>query len=80
MPGTLPSLNQRAVELAVKAGLAFGCDIQETSSFDRKNYYYPDLPKAYQITQFFSPIALNGSLEIMGEIIPIERIHIEEDA
>lgn len=80
MPGTLPSLNQKAVELAVKAGLAFQCEIQKISSFDRKNYYYPDLPKAYQITQFFSPIALNGSLEVMGEIIPIERIHIEEDA
>lgn len=80
MPGTLPNLNKKAVELAVKAGLAFRCDIQKISSFDRKNYYYPDLPKAYQITQFFRPIALGGGLEIFDKFIPIERIHIEEDA
>lgn len=79
-PGALPRINKAAVELAVKAGLAFGSDIKRYSAFDRKNYCYPDLPKAYQITQFFSPIALGGSITVCGENINLERIHIEEDA
>ena len=80
IPGTLPCLNRDAVALAVKAGLALGCKIQKISSFDRKNYFYPDLPKAYQITQFFHPICTDGAVRIGKRTIRIERIHIEEDA
>ncbi len=80
LPGTLPSLNRNAVSLAVKAGLALNCKINNYSAFDRKNYFYPDLPKAYQITQFEYPICGEGYLEIEGKKIGIERIHIEEDA
>ena len=81
LPGTLPLLNQNAVRLAVKAGLALDCKINNYSAFDRKNYFYPDLPKAYQITQFFSPICENGSVTLEnGKTIRINRIHIEEDA
>ncbi len=88
-PGTLPVLNREAVKKAIQAGLALGCDIQERSRFDRKNYFYPDLPKAYQISQYQYPICLGGSLTILvkdpkkGEYektIGITRIHIEEDA
>ena len=80
LPGALPTLNKNAVVLAVKAGLAFGCEIQHYSAFDRKNYCYPDLPKAYQITQFYYPFALGGFVQTEGEKISLERIHIEEDA
>ena len=85
MPGTLPVLNEKVVEYAVKAGLALNCEISHYSKFDRKNYFYPDLPKAYQISQFDKPICLNGWLEITDENgnpkkIGITRIHIEEDA
>lgn len=84
MPGTLPVLNKTAVEYTVKAGLALNCDINEYSKLDRKNYFYPDLPKAYQISQFDLPICKNGGLTINtpeGEkFIRIERIHLEEDA
>ena len=84
MPGTLPVLNKTAVEYTVKAGLALNCDINEHSKLDRKNYFYPDLPKAYQISQFDLPICKNGGLTIntpQGEkFIRIERIHLEEDA
>ena len=80
LPGTLPSLNRNAVSLAVKAGIALNCKINNYSAFDRKNYFYPDLPKAYQITQFEYPICGEGYLEIEGKKIGIERIHIEEDA
>lgn len=76
MPGSLPMLNQEAVVLAVKAGLVTNCTIQNRSSFDRKNYFYPDLPKAYQITQNYEPICKNGHI---GKI-RINNIHIEEDA
>ncbi len=76
LPGALPVLNARAVELAVRAGLGLGCDIQAESVFARKNYFYPDLPKGYQITQFDRPLALGGALE--G--VRIRRIHMEEDA
>lgn len=81
MPGTLPVLNRSVVVSAVRAGLAFECAINEYSAFDRKNYFYPDLPKAYQITQFEYPICENGFIELKnGRKIRIERIHIEEDA
>ena len=81
LPGTLPVLNRGSVSLAVKAGLALGCRVNNTSAFDRKNYFYPDLPKAYQITQFASPICENGVVTIKGgKDIRINRIHIEEDA
>lgn len=83
MPGTLPVLNKNAVEYAVKAGLAMNCHISEFSKQDRKNYFYPDLPKSYQISQHNIPLCSNGylDLEINGTIrrIGIERIHIEED-
>ena len=80
LPGTLPLFNRGAAELAVKAGLALNCKINNFSAFDRKNYFYPDLPKAYQITQFFSPICENGFVDIGTKKIRINRIHIEEDA
>ncbi len=84
MPGTLPVMNKRVVEYAVKAGLAMNCEISLFSKQDRKNYFYPDLPKAYQISQYDLPLCKNGYLdvEVNGEIkrIGITRIHIEEDA
>lgn len=80
MPGTLPVFNRGAAELAVRAGLALGCHINNYSAFDRKNYFYPDLPKAYQITQFEYPICSNGGVDIGNKVIRINRIHIEEDA
>ncbi len=80
LPGTLPVLNRDAVMLAVKAGLATDCTIHPISAFDRKNYFYPDLPKAYQITQFESPICSDGFILLQNKKIRISRIHIEEDA
>ena len=84
MPGTLPVINQTAVEYAVKAGFALGCDINKFSVFDRKNYFYPDLPKAYQISQLFYPLCINGLVPIevdrKTKNIRINRIHLEEDA
>lgn len=88
MPGTLPIINQTAVEYAVKAGFALGCDINKFSVFDRKNYFYPDLPKAYQISQLYLPLCINGLVPIEYEEdgekksknIRINRIHLEEDA
>ncbi len=83
-PGVLPVLNQKAVEYAIKASLALNCEIGEVSKFDRKNYFYPDLPKAYQISQYDQPIGLNGwiDIEVNGETkrIGITRLHLEEDA
>ena len=83
-PGVLPVLNQRAVEFAIKASLALNCQIGEESKFDRKNYFYPDLPKAYQISQYDKPIGENGwiHIEVNGETkrIGITRLHLEEDA
>ena len=81
MPGTLPLLNKGAVKLAAKAGFATNCTVNNYSAFDRKNYFYPDLPKAYQITQFESPICTDGYIDVVGgKRIRINRIHIEEDA
>ncbi len=85
MPGSLPVLNKKAVEYAVRASLALGCEVHEESIFARKNYFYPDLPKGYQISQYEKPIATNGMVEIEtheGEKrrIRIRRLHIEEDA
>ncbi|MTI59704.1 MAG: Asp-tRNA(Asn)/Glu-tRNA(Gln) amidotransferase subunit GatB [Firmicutes bacterium] len=84
LPGTLPVLNKKVLEYAIMAGLALNCEISEYSKFDRKNYFYPDLPKAYQISQFDLPICEHGSIEIETEEgkkeIGITRIHMEEDA
>ena len=84
MPGTLPVLNEKVVEYAVKAGLATNCTISRDSKNDRKNYFYPDLPKAYQISQYDKPLCEEGYVEIDTKDgkkkIRLERIHIEEDA
>ena len=84
LPGSMPVLNRRVVEYAVKAGLATNCKVSRYSGQDRKNYFYPDLPKAYQISQYASPLCRDGYVEIKTESgkrrIGIERIHIEEDA
>jgi len=84
LPGALPVLNKKVVEYAIKAGLATNCDIAQRSIFARKNYFYPDLPKGYQISQFELPICSNGHLDIEAEgkvkRIGITRIHMEEDA
>ena len=84
MPGTLPVLNEKVVEYAVKAGLATNCTISKDSKNDRKNYYYPDLPKSYQISQYDKPLCEHGYIEIDTENgkkkIRLLRIHIEEDA
>lgn len=80
LPGTLPRLNRQAVEFAVLAGLATGCTVAEFSRMDRKNYFYPDLPKAYQISEDAYPLCRGGSVEVFGRSIGIERIHLEEDA
>ena len=85
MPGTLPVLNEKVVEYAVKAGLATNCEISRNSKNDRKNYFYPDTPKAYQISQFDKPLCEHGYIEIEDDEgnpkkIGITRIHIEEDA
>ncbi|MBQ9658089.1 MAG: Asp-tRNA(Asn)/Glu-tRNA(Gln) amidotransferase subunit GatB [Clostridia bacterium] len=84
MPGTLPVLNEKVVEYAVKAGLATNCEISRNSKNDRKNYFYPDLPKAYQISQFDQPLCEHGYVEIETsegkKKIRLTRIHIEEDA
>lgn len=81
LPGTLPKLNKRVVEFAIRAGLATNCHIAEISKMDRKNYCYPDLPKAYQISQFDMPLCQNGYIQLSnGRKIRLNRIHIEEDA
>ena len=84
LPGALPVLNKKAVEYAVKAGLATGCSIAESTRLDRKNYFYPDLPKAYQISQYDTPICYGGKITLSEanakKDIRINRIHLEEDA
>ena len=85
LPGSLPVVNEEAVRYSISLGLALGCEIAESSSFARKNYFYPDLAKNYQISQFDEPIAINGNVEVElpnGRIIQvdIERAHMEEDA
>ena len=85
LPGALPVLNEKVVEYAVKAGLATNCEITRVSKNDRKNYFYPDTPKAYQISQFDLPLCHDGSVNVELEngeekTIRIERIHIEDDA
>ncbi len=85
MPGTLPVFNKKVLEFAVKAGVALNCDITRYNKFDRKNYFYPDLPKAYQISQLYLPFAQNGKVDIITrsgieKTIRIHEIHMEEDA
>jgi len=84
MPGTLPVLNHQVVTYAMKAGIALNCDITRYTKFDRKNYFYPDLPKAYQVSQLYLPICVNGSVPIETAAghkdIRIHEIHMEEDA
>src|ERR1700736_1275516 len=86
LPGALPVLNQRAVELATRAALALNCTVNPVSIFARKNYFYPDLPKGYQISQFDRPLASGGFVEIgaRSDTSPIRfggtRAHLEEDA
>ncbi len=79
-PGAMPRFNKKCANLAIKAGLALNCNINQKSSFDRKNYFYPDLPKSFQITQFYNPICTDGYLDIATTRVGIERIHLEEDA
>ena len=85
MPGALPVLNEKVLESAIKSGLALNCQITQYNKFDRKNYFYPDLPKAYQISQLYLPFARNGKLDITTKsgdkkTIGIHEIHMEEDA
>ena len=86
LPGSLPVLNKKAVEFALKTAIALNCHINQTNIFHRKNYYYPDLPKAFQISQYDQPLGVNGFLEIRAEKslgsrkIRINRVHMEEDA
>jgi len=80
MPGVLPVLNKEVVNMGILTGLALNCEIPERCKFDRKQYFYPDLPKGYQISQYDEPICVNGYLEIEGKKIGITRAHLEEDA
>ena len=85
LPGVLPVINTQAVDLAIVAGLSTNCEINRVSTFARKHYFYPDLPKGYQISQYDEPLASNGHLEIQLDEtnikrIRINRIHMEEDA
>ena len=78
-PGTLPVLNKKAVEAVVKVGLALGSEIAKRSKFDRKNYFYPDLPKGYQISQYDMPFCTKGKIRVGAKDIRITRVHLEED-
>jgi aspartyl-tRNA(Asn)/glutamyl-tRNA(Gln) amidotransferase subunit B len=79
LPGSLPVLNERAVEFALRVGEAFHCTVPDRSLFHRKNYFYPDMPKDYQISQYDEPICVDGWLEVDGGRVGIERAHMEED-
>jgi len=78
-PGTLPVINKEAVKKVIKTGLTLNCQVRGKSRFDRKNYFYPDLPKGYQISQYDLPLTEEGYLEINGRKIRIRRVHLEED-
>ncbi|HKF65394.1 MAG TPA: hypothetical protein VKB36_02670, partial [Vicinamibacterales bacterium] len=86
LPGALPVLNRAAVDCAIRAALALGCEVHETSIFARKNYFYPDLPKGYQISQYERPLATGGTIKARSDYwapdydIRITRVHMEEDA
>src|SRR5919112_180771 len=85
LPGALPVPNAEAIRLAVRGAIALGCTVHETSIFARKNYFYPALPKGYQISQFDRPLATDGSLDVPSadggtHRVRIRRIHVEEDA
>ena len=84
MPGTLPVVNKKAIEYAIKTGLALGCDIRKKSVFARKNYFYPDLPKGYQVSQYDQPICEHGTITFkvngVDKTVSITRAHLEEDA
>jgi aspartyl-tRNA(Asn)/glutamyl-tRNA(Gln) amidotransferase subunit B len=84
LPGSLPTLNRRAIELGIRAALALNCSVNSMTKFHRKNYFYPDLPKAYQISQYDIPLAVSGSMPVNvgGEVknVGITRLHLEEDA
>lgn len=80
LPGALPVLNKKAVELVIKAGLTMDCEINNLAVFERKNYFYPDLAKAYQISQLVRPICIGGHIDLNGKSVRLNRIHLEEDA
>lgn len=84
LPGALPTINYTALEYCIKSGLAFNCDINDIAIFERKNYFYPDLPKSYQISQLEKPVCLNGHIDIevdgKEKSVGIDNIHLEEDA
>src|SRR5512147_4591 len=85
LPGALPVLSRQAVSLALRAALALGCRVNQRSLFERKNYFYPDLPKGYQISQYEQPLAVDGAIEVAGadgarRAIRVQRVHMEEDA
>ncbi len=80
LPGALPVLNKKAVQLVIKAGLTMDCEINNLAVFERKNYFYPDLAKAYQISQLVRPICIGGHIELKNKKVRLNRIHLEEDA
>lgn len=80
LPGALPVLNKKAVELVIKAGLTMDCEINDIAVFERKNYFYPDLAKAYQISQLVKPICIGGHIDLENKTVRLNRIHLEEDA